>query len=124
MARHNKIGHIGEESVADFLIRNGHELLDKNYRTRFGELDLVTKRDGLLHFIEVKSVRSIDTTDQMPEENVTRAKQQKMSKTIQFYMMEKGISDEDFVIDIAGVFIDPKTDAALIRILEAITFEY
>jgi putative endonuclease len=124
MARHNEIGHIGEEAVESLLRRNGHHILDKNYRTNTGELDLVTSKNGVIHFVEVKSAGLRDSSEHMPEDNVTKAKQKKMSKTIQIYLMEKGLTDSEFVIDIAAVFVDPVTEKSSIRMLEAITFGY
>lgn len=122
MARHITIGQLGEDAVVRFIQGNGHTILDRNFRTRFGELDIVSKKDGILHFIEVKSVEEKPWVDQLPEENVTRAKREKMAKTIETYISEKRLEEVDFMIDIAGVFVNLTEKSARVRILEDVTF--
>src|SRR3989344_5717759 len=51
-----KSGDIGENIACNFLKRRGFEILERNYSKKWGEIDIVTKRAGLIHFIEVKSV--------------------------------------------------------------------
>ena len=50
------IGNEGENKAVEFLLRNGYELLHKNWRTRFGEIDIIVKKDNLIVFVEVKSL--------------------------------------------------------------------
>ncbi|MBS7295059.1 MAG: YraN family protein [Treponema sp.] len=50
------IGNEGENKALEFLLRNGYELLHKNWRTRFGEIDIIVKKDNLIVFVEVKSL--------------------------------------------------------------------
>ena len=51
-----EIGNEGENKALEFLLRNGYELLHKNWRTRFGEIDIIVKKDNLIVFVEVKSL--------------------------------------------------------------------
>lgn len=122
MAKHITIGQLGEDAVVRFIQDNGHTILDRNFRTRFGELDVVSKKDGVLHFVEVKSVEERPWGDQLPEENVTQSKRGKMAKTIEVYLSEKDLEGIDFVIDIAGVFVNLEKRYARVRILENVTF--
>lgn len=50
------IGNEGENKALEFLLQNGYELLHKNWRTRFGEIDIIVKKDNLIVFVEVKSL--------------------------------------------------------------------
>ena len=50
------IGNEGENKALEFLLRNGYELLHKNWRTRFGEIDIIVKKDNIIVFVEVKSL--------------------------------------------------------------------
>ena len=50
------IGNEGENKAVEFLLHNGYELLHKNWRTRFGEIDIIVKKDNLIVFVEVKSL--------------------------------------------------------------------
>jgi putative endonuclease len=50
-----RLGKLGERLAADHLAALGYEVLERNFRTRFGELDLVARRAGFLVFCEVKT---------------------------------------------------------------------
>jgi putative endonuclease len=53
-----ELGRVGEKLAADHLVRMGYEVVERNYRTRWGELDLVARRGDTLTFCEVKTRRS------------------------------------------------------------------
>lgn len=79
------VGTTYEEKAADFLARNGYQLLQKNFRCKIGEIDLIAKDEGYLCFIEVK-YRS-GTLMGYPAEAITPAKIRKITRTAQFYML-------------------------------------
>lgn len=56
MERKEKIGPLGEELVAKFLMKRGFTVIDRNFRRKWGELDVIATRKNVLHFVEVKSV--------------------------------------------------------------------
>lgn len=49
------LGAYGEQAAARYLRNNGYEVLSANFRTRVGELDVIAKKDGVIHFVEVKT---------------------------------------------------------------------
>ena len=49
------IGKYGETIAADYLINNGYKILDRNFQTRYGEVDIIGVKDDLIIFFEVKS---------------------------------------------------------------------
>lgn len=55
-AAKKRVGAIGEELVARFLVKHGYRVNDRNYRRPWGELDVVAEKDGVIHFIEVKAL--------------------------------------------------------------------
>lgn len=55
MDRRRKLGNLGEEEAVSHLVRRGHEILDRNFRTRYGELDVVSRTADCLVFCEVKT---------------------------------------------------------------------
>ena len=59
-APHAVRGQAGERAVAAFLEARGHRVLERNWRGQGGEIDLITRRDGILHFVEVKTRSSDD----------------------------------------------------------------
>ena len=77
-------GDRGEALVADELVRRGCQILARNFRCRFGELDLIALDGGTLCFVEVK-LRS-ETRYGLPREAVTPAKQRKLRTTAAYYL--------------------------------------
>jgi putative endonuclease len=74
--RRRVLGADGEAAVAAWYEAQGYEVLDRNWRCRDGELDLVVAREGVLVFCEVKTRRS--TTFGAPVEAVTTTKQRRL----------------------------------------------
>ncbi len=81
------LGRIGEEQAEKFLRAHGYQILEKNYHSRFGEIDLIAKDNDTTVFVEVK-LRGGDKFG-TPLEAITRSKLSKMIKTSQFYMLNK-----------------------------------
>jgi len=114
----NKIGLLGENIALKFLLSKGFCLLEKNYLTKYGELDIIAQKDGVIHFVEVKSVscESIDNFSQVkhkPEENVTFSKMRKIKKAIEIFLLEKdSLALSPMSIDVLSVYIDQKSKKA------------
>ena len=72
MATHNQVGKTGEELAAAFLQQNGYEILHRNWRHSYYEIDIVAKKGKKLHFIEVKTRSS--ALYGHPEESVSKRK--------------------------------------------------
>lgn len=81
MTYRQEVGKIGEELAKKYLEEKGYKILTQNYHTRYGELDLVAKKDNELFFVEVKTRKH-----GWPEEAVTYFKQQKLYKAIYEYL--------------------------------------
>jgi putative endonuclease len=112
-----KIGNLGEEIGCRFLMKHGFSIKDRNYRKKWGEIDIIAEKDSLLHFIEVKSVSRV--TNYNPEENVHPWKQKRLARAVQTYLLEKKIPEEtEWQIDIMAIFLDFKIGKAKIRMTE------
>lgn len=81
------LGERGEMIAWNFLIKKGYKLVEKNYRTRIGEMDVIAEKKGRLVFIEIKTRR----TERFgrPEEAVTVQKQRKLFQIASYYLKEK-----------------------------------
>jgi putative endonuclease len=105
-----EIGLNAEEKVAEYLLENSYKILKRNFHSKFGEIDIIAKKDNLLSFIEVKYSKKYN-----PIYQITPAKMQKIIKTIDyFFMLNK--SDEDY--QISAALVTPEG----IEILENITY--
>lgn len=80
------LGQFGEEQAARYLRRRFYTILERNYRCRFGEIDLIAKRGGYLVFVEVKLRR--DDGHGEAREFVTAQKQQRVMAAAQMWLMQ------------------------------------
>lgn len=119
------IGKIGELLVSHYLKKRGHRILGMNYRKKWGEIDVISQKGDVIHFIEVKTV-SCETPKEgsdsySPEENVHPEKLKRLHRTIQSYLLEKGdSSDKLWQLDVAGVFLSLSQKKARVRMTEDI----
>lgn len=79
------VGTEFEQKAADYLVKNGYELLDRNFRCKIGEIDLIARNEGYLCFIEVK-YRS-GTSKGFPAEAINYSKIRRITRTAQFYLL-------------------------------------
>lgn len=113
-SKNQKIGQFGEDLAERFLVKQGFSVIERNYTKRSGEIDIVAKNKETLHFIEVKTVScenindvSCETLKIRPEEQFHERKFYRFTKTIEFYLAEKGVSYEtDWQIDLLTVYLD------------------
>lgn len=123
---HLETGKFGEDTFVKHLVKHSYTILDRNYSKKWGEIDIVAKKDGIIHFFEVKALKThISEADQSngynPEENVHYWKKQRLAKTIESYLVEKAVSQEtEWQVDVAAIFIDFKTNDVKIRVTENI----
>jgi len=103
MAEHNDSGILAEQLAADWLGRKGYEFVEKNYRHKHAEIDLIMKFKGLLVFIEVK-FRS-GTEFGFAEEFVDGTKKKLVVKAADQYLYEKDWHN-DIRFDIVAVYRD------------------
>ncbi len=100
MTKHNKqIGAWGEETAAVWLAEHGYEVLARNVRTPYGEIDIVAKQGDITIFVEVKTL--ISSKDFFPEHQITFRKQSHMLAAAEHYAAEHEI--DHFQIDVIAV---------------------
>ncbi len=54
MAKHNVDGQIAEDAVAKYLQQQGYKIIDRNWKTKFCEVDIIAQKEHVVHFVEVK----------------------------------------------------------------------
>ncbi|MBQ2862027.1 MAG: YraN family protein, partial [Oscillospiraceae bacterium] len=85
-------GDMGEDFAAEYLEKQGYEIIERNFNTRLGEIDIVAKDGRYIVFVEVKS--RADDCLYAPREAVTRSKQQKICKAAMLYRIKKGLNGQ------------------------------
>ena len=95
-----RTGNHGEKLTMDFLVNKGYQLLDKNYRFKKFEIDLIVQDNLTLVFVEVK-YRSSDAFCQ-PWQAVTRAKQKQIIHVANHYIQSKAL-DNEVRFDVVGI---------------------
>lgn len=130
----NENGRLGEDIACRFLKEKGFRIIDRNYKKKWGEIDIIANNGSNLHFIEVKAV-SCEIRDSMkndvthetsdkyrPEDNIHPWKLKRISRTIQSYLIEKKVSDETlWYFDAVTVKIDKVKRKAIVSILSNLT---
>ena len=99
-----RIGQRGEEIAARFLLAEGFDLLHRNWRSGRYELDIVARKEGVLHIVEVKSRKADGLT--APEEAMTRKKFNALFRAAQQYVALYRI-DADTQFDLIAVDLLP-----------------
>ena len=134
-SKSQKLGEIGENIAARFLVKHGFEIVDRNYTKKWGEIDIVAEKDNRLYFVEVKSVSSVgietladkrenvtrETDNYRPEDNMHPWKLLRLSKIIQTYLLTKSIDEStEWQVDLLVVFIDTKNKKARVKVVKDI----
>lgn len=124
-------GSLGEKLTADYLVKLGFTLLEMNYLRKWGEIDVIVKKDNKVHFVEVKTV-SYETKAYLeaavahgtwrPEENVHEYKLKKLKRAIETWIAENKWSG-DVQIDVAAVRIVPCETFASINIINNVIID-
>jgi putative endonuclease len=121
------VGRVGEDIACNFLERRGFDIVGRNYRKFIGEIDIIAKKDKVLHFVEVKTVSRVsighvqDNSGYRAEDNIHPQKLKRLSRAINSYLSEKtGDVDCDWQCDavIVNLFVDIKK--AKVKYLENI----
>jgi putative endonuclease len=107
--KHNQtVGKWGEEFATKYLNDRGYEIIARNARTPYGEIDIVVKQGDITVFVEVKTLTS--SKNFFPEQNVTARKRDHMLACAEYYAAENAI--DHWQIDVIAIEgkqgLDPK----------------
>ncbi|MCA9334950.1 ribonuclease HII [Candidatus Saccharibacteria bacterium] len=94
-------GNIAEGAVADYLKSHGHEIIDRNWRTKYCEIDIVSTKGGVTYFTEVKYRRQANHGGGFGA--ITQKKQMQMRFAAEFYIQVKKLFGTDTILAVASV---------------------
>ncbi len=100
----SKLGQTGEEIACDFLLSQGHQILERNWRAGHLELDIISEASDGLHFVEVKA-RTAPVTSALTDQ-VNRIKQKRISAAALQYLNKKHMLGQEVFFDIVSVLFD------------------
>ncbi|MDD5433593.1 MAG: YraN family protein [Candidatus Pacebacteria bacterium] len=122
-----KIGQIGEDIAADYLKKKGYQILNRNFKTKWGETDIVARKNGVITFVEVKTLQQIKgrPSEFCPEDEITFHKAEQLRKMAQIYLSANQLPlDVAQQIDILAIELTEKNQIANIRHTENAIEDY
>lgn len=98
------LGKEGEDIACNFLKNKGYKIIEKNFRSKFGEIDIIAKDGNTLVFIEVKSKEGIKFGS--PQEAVNRKKLEKIKKCINYFLHIKHLENSSIRLEVVAIQTD------------------
>lgn len=113
MTYQRTIGIKGERIAAAFLLGKGYQIIEKNFYSRYGEIDIVAQDSGVIVFVEVKTRTNQTFGD--PEASITHAKIERIQKAGLTWLQAHPESPDDWRIEAISIFIDDKGNVQDLR---------
>ena len=86
MTYKSQLGQLGEDMACEYLVKKGYNIIERNFRQKWGELDIIAKApDKTLVFVEVKTMAGDGGNGLQPEDQLTKAKLKKLQRTASLY---------------------------------------
>lgn len=98
------LGKTGEDLALDYLKSHQFSILQKNFRTKFGEIDIISEKNHCLYFIEVKTRSNLDHGQ--PFEAVDKRKIFHIKKVAQYYLLKNNYPDYRLKVAVFSILID------------------
>jgi putative endonuclease len=106
-------GARGEETAVQHLQREGYRVVERNYRCRRGEIDIIAEESQVLCFVEVRSCHSAAFGG--PLATVSAAKQARIIRAARHYLMIRGWERREIRFDVVGITYEPELQIQLVR---------
>ncbi len=114
--KRSETGVLGENLACDFLAKNGYRVIERNYRCREGEIDIIAQQGETLVFVEVRS--KTGGAYGSPEESITAVKMQKLRQVADHYVQNRPGLPEARRIDVVAVRLGRGGRVRRIEIIE------
>ena len=108
-----EFGKAAENAAAKFLKAKGYKILERNYKNKFGEIDIIAKYQGVICFLEVKARHSLDLG--LPQEAVSTSKQRQICRVAVYYLKSNNLLERPARFDVlALLYVDSQPEISLI----------
>mgnify|MGYP001610265503 CR=1 FL=1 len=106
-SENKKIGFIGEEIAEKHLKNNGYKIVEKNFLTKIGEIDIIAKQKDEYVFVEVKTSKYYKNSSFSPEFRVNKKKLKNIANASEMYRLEKKFqSKQKWRVDVISIILD------------------
>jgi len=123
-ADNKTVGVLGEEIAANYLIARGYRILERNFRCKGGEVDIIARDPGAksLVFVEVKTRRGLSYG--VPQLAVTSFKQRQISKATLTWLSRNRLHDQNARFDVIAILLSPDGRQQVEHIVNAFELAY
>lgn len=123
-----KVGELGENIAAHFLVNKGYSVVERNYRRPWGEIDIVAIKDKVLHFVEVKAMSQCgggESSVFLPEDHMGFHKIRRLKRAMETYLVDryKEGTEPQWQLDLVAIDLDTETKKAKVRFVEGIEID-
>jgi putative endonuclease len=105
------LGKKGEEIAEKYLIKSGYKIIERNFRTKYGEIDLICEKDSSIIFIEVRTKSNLEFVS--PEESISSKKIDHIKNSSLDYLSKNKKKYKDIKFEFIGILISSKNDYKL-----------
>jgi len=102
--KNKEIGKRGEKLAISYLKKRGYRILDKNFRCKIGEIDIVAENDGQIVFVEVKTRHNFNFG--LPEEALNYFKRKRLSRLALFYLSNHHLQKKPCRFDVVAILLE------------------
>lgn len=110
------IGNIGENIATAYLKDKGYAILANNFYTRFGELDIIGKKDQTIVFFEVKTRKSLEKGQ--PHESINLRKLKHLKRAISYFLLTNKFADYKLRLDVIAIVLNTDNSVDFIKHFE------
>lgn len=110
-------GRLAENAAAHYLKEQGYQIVERNFRSALGEIDIIAEEDDYLVFVEVRSKKNSECG--LPQETVNWKKQAQVKRMASQYLNNKSAWHRNCRFDVVGVLFDNATIQSLELIKDA-----
>ncbi|HLL61338.1 MAG TPA: YraN family protein [Candidatus Nitrosocosmicus sp.] len=113
------VGQFGEQLAKEYLHVNGYKILETNFRTRYGEIDIIVQKDKYLVFVEVKT--RVGTRFGIPFESVRSFKIKHIKKASTYYLMTQNYPAFNYRVDVISIILKADHTVETLKHFENVT---